>query len=140
MRRRPPARRRRGQALVELALCLPLLISVLLLIIEGTLAFSGSQTLTDAVHQATRVAARESLEDNEIRHRIEVILAREPLVNLDGLDLKIHRNLDTNGGEKLRVVARLPLRPFLFTRATNFELSAGATYRVPRPDTDINPS
>lgn len=139
MRRRPPARRRRGQALVELALSLPLLVSVLLLIIEGTLAFSGSQTLTDAVHQAARVGARESLDDKEIRHRIEVILSREPLVDLDGLQLQIRRNLDTNGGEKLRVVAHLPLRPFVFTRATNFELSAGATYRVPRPDA-TNPS
>lgn len=136
MRRTPlPTRRRRaGQSFAELVLTLPLLLGVIALILEGTLVMSSSQTLSEAVHQAARVAARDGLDSAAIRARIEVVLEDEPLVDAGALRVRVTKDLDASGGDLLRVAAALPVRPLLFTNTASFELTADATYRVPRPE------
>lgn len=137
MRRSTPARRR-GQAMAELALSMPLLLGVLVLIIEGTLVVSAHQTLMDAVHQATRVASREKLTDRQVQERIAVICSNDPLVDPEALAVRVDYGIDSNGSENIRVLAELPVRPVAFTHIGSFHLSADATYRVSRDDE--NPS
>jgi Flp pilus assembly protein TadG len=133
---RPRSRFRRGQALVELVLAMPVLVGVLALIVEGTLTVSASHSLQDAVHQATRVASREKVTDKGIRNRIAAIVANDPLAAPEDLSIKVKYGIDSNGAKNIRVRAKLPVRPIAFTNLGTFHLSAEATYRVARDEED----
>ncbi len=127
--------RRRGQALAELALSLPLLIGVMTLVIEGTLVVSARQTLTDAVHQVTRFAAGERPEAEEVRTRLMDMLAGTRALDPGELRVQVRYGIDSQGGENLTVSAEIPVRPFAFTRIGTFRLQADSTYRLPKRTT-----
>lgn len=133
-RRRGLALGKRGQALVELVLAMPVLLGVVAIIVEGTLTVSASHSLMDAVHQATRVAAREKVTDKDIRDRIASIVANDPMVDPEKLEVKVEYGIDSNGSTNIRVRAKLPVRPIAFTTLGTFHLDAEATYRVSREE------
>lgn len=138
--RRPPLapprgrRHRRGQALAELALALPILIGVLTLTIEGSLLISAQQTLVDATHQAARAAAEGGEGDELIRKRIVALLVTSSGVDLEQLRVQVERGLDSNGADFVRLKTSVPVRPLGFTNYGSFQLESAATYRVPRQD------
>ena len=73
--------RRSGAAVVEMALCLP----VLVLMTWGTIETSSSifqrQTLTSAAHEGVLTGMRRGSTETEIRNRIDVILQSRQLDN-----------------------------------------------------------
>ena len=127
------SRRRRGQSLAELALCLPLLLAVTALVIEGTLLISTRHALVDAVHQATRVASKDGSGERKVRRRVLTLISGSPLVDPYAVSVQVRRGIDSNGSDNVSVTAVLPVRPFTFARVGTFTLRASATYRIPTP-------
>lgn len=113
---------------------MPVLLGVVALIVEGTLTVSASHSLMDAVHQATRVAASEESSRKDIRDRIATIVANDPMVDPENLDVEVDYGIDSNGSRNIRVKAKLPVRPIAFTDLGSFHLESEATYRVSREE------
>ena len=121
--------RRRGQAMVEMALCLPLLILVLAVTIELSMLISHASTLQEAVNQAARSMAESRCEPETAKARIRSFLASDRLLASEELDVDIEEGVDFNGSPTITIRAGLRLRPFAFSGFGSFRLSAGATYR-----------
>ena len=134
-------RSRRGQALAELALALPLLLGVLVLTVEGTLMISSQHSLIDAVHQVARSATQTRMTPEQIESRLEAILANDPSVDTTAIRVDVSYGIDSSGSDNIQITATLPVRPMGFTEAGSFDISASATYRIPKKPTGgpVNP-
>lgn len=128
---RRPASSRRGHALIELALSLPLLLSVILVTIQGTMLFASHQTLVDHVHQVAESAANEGWDASKSRDTLRHLLDRDSLVDSEDVDIEIDRGLDSNGSDNLKMQATLRIRPLGFLPSGPFEIKAQAIYRIP---------
>lgn len=77
--RRPTRRtpRRRGAALIELSICIPLIIVITFGSIEASNAIFLQQTLTEAAHEGARTATSIGKTEADARTRIDQILTAQ---------------------------------------------------------------
>lgn len=127
LRRRSCARR--GQAMVEFALSMPLLVLVLSGVIEMSLLISHASSLQEAVNQAARSAAAERCDIDIIRGRVASLLKNDRLLEPDDLKVDVEESVDMNGSPNITVQATLRLHPFAFKTMGSFSVSSSATFR-----------
>ena len=95
-------RRERGQSLVELALTLPVLLTLLIGLVEVGNALNAYMTVVDAGRDAARLGSKNAVSDAEIKNLVVMDMDRLPnLVNPDD-DITVERNVMT-GRSSLRV-------------------------------------
>ena len=129
MIRKSPRRLRRGQAMVELALSLPLLLGVLAAVIELSILISHAQALQEAVNQAARGAAESETTIEVIKLRVASFLEGDKLLEQDDLTIDVEESVDFNGSPTITITAHMTMRPFAFANLGSFKASATATYR-----------
>ncbi len=119
----------RGQATVELALCLPILILVLACLVEIGLLIGDQVRLWHAAREGARIAV--------VDPAVEPVRAAAESAGLEPLELEITPDPTERGpGEALTVAVRyrprsaVPLLGALFERT---ELHASATMRIEQP-------
>jgi Flp pilus assembly protein TadG len=95
-----------GQALVEFALVLPLLVLVLFGVIQFGIAFNNYVTLTDAVRAGARSAAVSRFATSPGAEAEDAV--RDAAVNLDQDKLSVTVTSSWNRGEDVRVVGTYP--------------------------------
>lgn len=134
-----PSGRKKGQALAELALSMPLLMGVMVLVIEGTLLLSAQHSLTEAVHQVTRGACHQKLSKEQIRERVAAMCGNDPVIDAEAVQVEVAQGFDSNGASNMTVTARIPVKPVVFSRVGSFDLTASATYRIPKTQTPVTP-
>lgn len=127
-------KKRRGQAMVELALSLPLLLAVLAGVIELSVLISHASSLQVAVDLSARSAAAKKCTIENVKKRITDILANDRLLNPKDLDIEVEESIDFNGSPTLTVTAWLKVSPFAFTNMGTFSLHSTATYRKEWPE------
>jgi Flp pilus assembly protein TadG len=76
LRRSQRNNRRRGAALVEFAVCLPVLVLIVLGSVEATSAIFIRQTLVVAAYEAAREAARRDGNSADSRQRAEAVMQK----------------------------------------------------------------
>jgi len=130
VKRRLFGKKRRGQAMVEMALSLPLLLAVLAGIIEMSMLLSHASRLQEAVNQATRALAENETEDLfTAKQRVQAHLAGDKLLTGEEIDIDVEESVDINGASTITVSAHMRLRPFAFEHFGTFKCTASATYR-----------
>ena len=122
-------KRSKGQAMVELALSLPLLLAVLAAIIELSMLISHASTLQEAVNQACRFGAENKCTIEDVKARVEKYLENDKLLQKEDLDVDVEESVDFNGSPTLTIHATLKMRPFSFTHFGTFTATSSATYR-----------
>ena len=97
-------RRERGQSLVELALTLPVLLTLLIGLVEVGNALNAYMTVVDAGRDAARLGSKNAVSDAEIKNLVVMDMDRLPnLVNPDE-DITVERNVPSMPGRStLRV-------------------------------------
>jgi Flp pilus assembly protein TadG len=95
-----------GQALVELALVLPLLVAILFGVIQFGIAFNNYVTLTDAVRAGARSASVSRFAPSPGAKAEDAV--REAAVNLDQGKLSVTVTSSWSRGEDVRVVGTYP--------------------------------
>lgn len=118
----------RGQATVELALVLPLVVILLALLVQAGLAMRDQILVTHAAREAARAAAL----DSDRAAALRAARAAGPL-DPDHLEVKV----SGRGPRGSRVTAHVVYRrsvavPFLAGLLPNLQLRASATMRVER--------
>jgi len=124
------ARRRRGGAVVEMAIVTPLLLTLLFGIIEYGWVFTIKQAITNAAREGCRVATLEGATDEEIINTINSYLAGTGLKEND-YEIIIERATQNNPFE--RVTIRVPYRRISllggFFGKTDWTIGATCTMR-----------
>lgn len=95
-----------GQALVEFALVLPLLVLVLFAVIQFGIAFNNYVTLTDAVRAGARTASVSRFSSTPGAQAEAAV--RDAAVNLDQGELAVTVSSSWARGDDVRVVATYP--------------------------------
>lgn len=121
--------KRKGQAMVELALSLPLLLAVLAGVVELSVLISHASSLQAAVDLSCKSAAEKKCTIDDVHDRIMSILENDRLLKLENVDIEVEESIDFNGSPTLTVTAQLKVSPFAFTNFGTFSLSSTATYR-----------
>ena len=122
-------RKSKGQAMVELALSLPLLLAVLAAIIELSMLISHASTLQESVNQACRFAAENKCSISDVKKRVAEYLKNDKLLQKEDLEVDVEESVDFNGSPTITIHATLIMRPFSFTNFGTFKASSAATYR-----------
>jgi|GEM_PF-187180 len=121
-----------GQALVEMAIVLPILMLILLGIIQFGFVFSGQIALSSAAREGVRLAATGSA-DIVVQDHVENILAASPLLSDLQVNVSPAAGARTFGGQvTVRIRARSPLivpLPLVLPGGA-FNLAAEAVMRV----------
>lgn len=86
MKRMSQQPRRRGQSLVEMAFCLPMLMMILCGIIEMGFLFYNTLRLQDGVREAVRMGARKTLSCQDIN---DLVQEYRPVLGMNGLTVRI---------------------------------------------------
>ena len=121
--------RNKGQAMVELALSLPLLLAVLAVIIEISMLISHASALQEAVNQAGRYAAENRCTISEVKKRVASFLESDGLLKEKDLSVDVEESVDSQGASMINLYAKLKLHPFAFENLGTFTVTAAATYR-----------
>ena len=119
----------KGQAMVELALSLPLLLAVLAAIIELSMLISHASTLQESVNQACRYAAENKCSIADVKERVSEYLKNDKLLQKEDLEVDVEESVDFNGSPTITINATLIMRPFSFTHFGTFKATSAATYR-----------
>ncbi len=115
--------------MVELALCLPLLVSILLIVIDGTMTLHHAWTLQDAVHQTARACATGEIGVREAPRLLKSLLRTDPNFPIEDLKFRISEGLDSTGAPIVTIHADLELKSFGFLRMRWVKIGSTATYR-----------
>ena len=127
-------KKRKGQAMVELALSLPLLLAVLAGVIELSVLISHASSLQAAVDLSTKSAAAKKCTIMDVKDRILSILSNDRLLETEDISVEVEESIDFNGSPTITVAAKLKVSPFAFTNFGTFSLSSTATYRKEWPE------
>ncbi|MCC7419887.1 MAG: pilus assembly protein [Planctomycetaceae bacterium] len=98
---------RRGAALVEMAICVPLIVVIAFGAIEATNAIFLQQALTEAAHEGARTATSIGKTEEDARTRIEQILTAQAI---HGAEVSIEPpiSFDTPVGQIVTVTVSAP--------------------------------
>jgi len=120
----------RGAAVVELAVVLPLLLTIVFGIIEFGWIFMVRETLTNASREGCRVAVLQGSTDQNINNQVAASMAG---AGLTGYTVGITHS--TPGNPTEMVVVKIPyakvslLKGYFFGGSTNFNLTATTVMR-----------
>jgi len=89
--RRSRLRNERGQALLETAITLPIVLFVAVAIFEFGRAYQTLQVVTNAAREGARIAVLTGTTDNDIRTRVRGYLSDGQLSNATGATVNINR-------------------------------------------------
>ena len=96
---RPGVRSERGQALIETALSLPLVLLLSVSVFEFGRAFQHWQILTNAAREGARLATLPGTSDDAVASRVEAYLDAGRLSAADSADVDIVRNAEIAIGD-----------------------------------------
>ena len=120
----------RGAAVVELAVVLPLLLTLVFGIIEFGWLFMVRETLTNASREGCRVAVLQGCTEQDIRDQVAASMAGPGLTNYT-----VEITASTPGNPTETVVVKIPyaqvslLAGYFFGGSTDFNLSATTVMR-----------
>ena len=125
---RSVVKRRRGAAVVEMAVVLPILLTILFGIIEFGWAFMIYQSITNAAREGCRVAVLQGASDADIQTRVGSYMS---LVGISNYQLQITHYTTTDPTET--VVVRVPYSSVSllggYFGPTNFDIAGKACMR-----------
>ena len=105
----------RGQAMLEVALTLPLLLLVAVGIFEFGRAYQTWQILTNAAREGARVAVLPGVNDDAVEDRVEEYLAAGLIPDPDDADVTIDRDTTVDIGTGTASASRVDVAyPFTF--------------------------
>ena len=105
----------RGQAMLEVALTLPLLLLVAVGIFEFGRAYQTWQILTNAAREGARVAVLPGVDDDAVEERVQEYLEAGLIPDPDGADVTIDRDTTVAIGGGLASASRVDVAyPFTF--------------------------
>jgi len=105
----------RGQALLEVALTLPLLLLVAVGIFEFGRAYQTWQILTNAAREGARVAVLPGIDDDAVEERVQEYLAAGLIPDPDDADVAIDRDTTVDIGAGTASASRVDVAyPFTF--------------------------
>ncbi len=96
-------RKRRGTAVVEMAVVLPVLLTILFGIIEFGWTFMVYQSITNAAREACRIAVLEGSTDGDINTRVQKYMT---LVGVDNYEVDITHSTSDDPTET--IIIRVP--------------------------------
>ena len=120
----------RGAAVVELAVVLPLLLTLVFGIIEFGWLFMVRETLTNASREGCRVAVLQGSTQQNVRDQVAASMAGAGLTNYT-----VEITDSTPGNPTEKVVVKIPyaqvslLKGYFFGGSTNFNLAATTVMR-----------
>ena len=120
----------KGAAVVELAVVLPLLLTIVFGIIEFGWIFMVRETLTNASREGCRVAALQGSNEQDVRDQVAASMAGAGLTNYT---VEITDSTPSNPTETVKV--KIPyaqvslLKGYFFGGSTNFNLAATTVMR-----------
>jgi Flp pilus assembly protein TadG len=114
-RRRAILASERGQALLEAAFTLPLVLLVSISILEFGRAYQTAQIVTNAAREGARVAIVANTSDEDIETRVKDYLESGQLVEPEELEIEIDRDVNIAAGGATATGSRITVRfPFSF--------------------------
>lgn len=105
----------RGQALLEMALTLPILLLVSIGIVEFGRAYQTWQVLTNAAREGARIAVLPGTDDAAVTSRVQTYMSDGQLSNYGGASIAITRDNTINIGAGTATASRVTISyPFTF--------------------------
>ncbi len=105
----------RGQALLEVAMTLPLLLLVAVGIFEFGRAYQTWQILTNAAREGARIAVLPGIDDDAVEERVQEYMEAGLLTGADDADITIQRDTTVDIGDGTASASRVQVEyPFTF--------------------------
>ena len=122
----------RGQALLETAVTLPLVLLVSVSIFEFGRAYQTSQVITNAAREGARVAVLPSSTDADVQSRVTAYLQNGHLGNLNTVTVSIDRNTTVAVGASTATTSTVTVNyPFSFMPEEMAKASASGSATSP---------
>ena len=102
------ARSEQGQALIEMAMALPLLLLVTMAAVEFGRAYQHWQVLTNAAREGARMAVLPGVNDAAVRDRVTTYMTSGRLSAPGGANITVTRNTPLGAGTGSTVVVDYP--------------------------------